>query len=324
MSEITEAANIGYARAVAEPINEPKISYRNIFYFPEGVSHCTVSDLYGEITLPVSSSESQILTASGKIRDTVSISRSSDNFIFSSKPDSISESRILDAVEDSQYPYLVRVRNIEDSIKVKLVLSTDFGAITNNVIEFIPAPYIGGTMFEYITFQDTNNVVTNPTDINGVEIKTLDVPKNLRFRPIRFYITESDRKAISFGYEGISKLEGSNISLAGLYKLRVERRVWEPKAFIGFKISSEVGRSLVSITPSLKWCNTYTGSMRFRVYNNYDNFIHMGPDSMSVFNETGIGTPVSMDEDLWVMLEIQSKLNGTPQIAGFNYESAVV
>lgn len=326
MSEITEAANIGFARAANDPLSEPKISYRDVFYFPtnNALKACEISDLFGEITLPVSSSESQILTSTGKVRDTVDVLRSSDNFIFSSVPESVSESRILDAVEDGQYPYLVRVRGVEDTVKIKMVIETNFGAITNNVIEFVPAPYIGGTMFEYITLQDVNNAVTGPVDLNGIEIKTLDTPKNQRYRPTRFHISESDRKQITIGYEGISKLQGADLSIAGIYKIRIERRIWEPKAYIGFKIPGELGKSLLAITPKLKWCNTFTGTIKFNVYNNFESFLSVGTDKITTFSETGIGMPIPMDDDLWVMAEISSRINGSPQIVGFDYETAVI
>lgn len=324
MSEITEAASIGYARSANDPLVEPKISWKGSLYFPDGLKACIVSDIYGEITLPVTSSESQILTATGKLRDTIELVRSSDNFIFSKVPESISESRVLDAVEDSQYPYMVRVRGVEDTVKVKLSLSTDVGIITCNVIEFVPAPYVGGTAFEYITLKDIGNAVTGPTDLNGVEIKTQEVPINQRYRPLRFHITEGDRKEITVGYDGISKLTGADLTLSGVFKIRVERRVWEPKAYVGFKIPAELGRSLVTITPVLKWHNTYTGIIKFSVYNNFQDFIGFTSNKITTFNESGVGMPVSMDEDLWVMAEVQSRVNGSPQIEGFDYESAVI
>jgi hypothetical protein len=324
MAEIAEAANIGYVKAVNEPVSEPMISYKNIFYFPFEKPACIVDTLYGEITLPVTSDEQQFTTATGKVRDTISISRSSDNFIFSNKPESVSESRILDSVESSQYPYMVRVRGVSDTVKVKLTATSDFGAITNNVIEFIPAPYIGCTAFEYVLMRSTDKIVSTPTDLEGNEIKTLNVAKSLRYRPTRLHIPEGDRSSITIGYEGLSKLESSNISLAGVYSFKASRRVWGPKGYIGFKIPAQPGKSLIGVTPALKWCNTYKGSIRFKVYDSLESMTIAGDNEVTTFNENGIGMPSPMSSDLYVLAEIQSILNGSQQIIGFDYNAAVI
>jgi hypothetical protein len=324
MAEVAEAANIGYVKAANESLNEPSISYKSMFYFPTDKPACIVDSLYGEITLPISSDEQQLTTVSGKIRDTIAVSRSSDNFIFSSKPESISESRILDAIENSQYPYMVRVRGVSDTIKVKLIATSEFGAITNNVIEFVPAPYIGCTAFEYILVRSTDRIVSTPTDLEGKEIKTLEVPRNLRYRPIRLHVTEADRSSITIGYEGLSRLESSNISLAGVYSFKASRRIWNPKGYIGFKIPFQQGKSLVGITPVLKWCNTYKASIKFKVYDSLESMMEVGTNELTSFNENGIGMPYSMTSDLYVVAEIQSLLNGSPQIIGFDYSAAVI
>lgn len=324
MAEVTEAASIGYVKAVNEPLEEPDIPYKSMFYFPTGKPACVVDTLYGEITLPVTSDESQFTTSSGKVRDTITVSRSSDNFIFSTKPESISESRILDSVEASQYPYMVRVRGVSDTVKVKLTATSDFGAITNNVIEFVPAPYIGCTAFEYVIVRSTDKIVSTPSDLEGNEIKTLNVPKNIRYRPTRLHITEADRASITIGYEGLSKLESSNISLAGVYSFKASRRVWGPKGYIGFKVPAEPGKSLVGVTPALKWCNTYKGSIRFKVYESLETMLSAGDNELTTFNENGIGMPYSMNNDLYVLAEVQSILNGSQQIIGFDYNAAVI
>lgn len=324
MAEITEAANIGYVKAVNEPLLEPVISYRSNFYFPQGKPVCYVDTLYGEITLPITSDEQQFTTAAGKIRDSISISRSSDNFIFSSKPESVSESRILDSVESSQYPYMVRVRGVNDTVKVKLTATSDFGAITNNVIEFVPAPYIGCTAFEYAIIRSIDRVVSTPIDLEGNEIKTLNVPKSFRYRPTRLHITEGERSSITIGYEGLSKLESSNISLAGVYSFKASRRVWAPKGYIGFKIPADQGKSLITVTPVLKWCNTYKGLIRFKVYSSLESMMLAGDNEVTTFNENGIGMPYSLSSDLYVLAEVQSILNGSQQIMGFDYSAAVI
>jgi hypothetical protein len=324
MAEVTEAASIGFAKASSEPLKEAKVSYKSFFYFPENQPACFVDNLYGEITLPVVSDEQQFTTTSGKIRDTISITRSSDNFIFSTKPESVSESRILDSVENSIYPYVVRVRGISDTVKIKLIANADFGAITNNVIEFVPAPYVGCTAFDYVLLRSIDKIVSSPVDLEGKEIKTLEVPKNERYRPVRLHISEGNRSSITLGYEGLTKLEGSNLSLAGIYSFKASRRVWGPKGYIGFKVSAQAGKSITSISPVLKWCNSYKGLIKFKVYATFEAMNSLSDTELTTFNQDGIGMPVSIDNDLYILAEIQSILNGSPQIIGFDYTAAVI
>jgi hypothetical protein len=321
MSETLEATNIGYKRSVGENRNVPKIHIGSDFYFPENKPACIVDKMFEEITLPVESKEDQLLTNAGKIRDIIRVRRTSDNFLFSKRPESVSESRILDCIEDSNYPYLVRVRGINDTVKVKLIVETNFGSMSSNSIEFIPAPYIGSTAIEYINVQEASGNITLAIDPSGKEISLTGIPVQERYRPIRFHTVLRERISFHLGYEGLNKLESANISLAGLYKFRVEKRSWGSKGYIGFKIPAEPGRILKKVVPVTKWNNKYLGSMTFRLYNEQSEMLSLSSSVIGSFNEEGEGTAVSMDSDIWVLAEIQSRINASPQLFGFDYET---
>ncbi len=320
LSEALEATNIGYVKAASSSRVHPVIPIDSDFYFPADQPPCVVDKVFEEITLPVESRESQILTDDGKVRDIIAVRRTSDNFIFSKNPESVSESRILDCIEESNYPYLIRVRGVDDVIKVKLVLESDTGSMECNSFDFIPAPYIGGTSLEYLNSQEATGSVVGLVDPAGKLISMAGVPKYERFRPLRLHFVQRDRISFQIGIEGDIKLESTNISLAGLYKIKVEKRSWASKGFIGFRIPADPGRTLKSIKPVTKWNNTYLGSITFRMFSSMEDMMSGSP-IIGSFKETGEGIAVQMDSDIWVMAEIQSRINASPQFSGFTYET---
>lgn len=324
MAELVEATNIGFARAVGEPLPTPKIGITEEFFFPESLPKCIVDRMFGEITLPIGAEEQQLVTSLGKVRDTIEVRRFSDNFIFSTIPESVSESRILDAIEESQFPYMVRVRGVNDSVKVKMTVSTEFSAMFCNVIEFVPAPYIGGTAIEYLILNSVDDTVSPPSDFQGQEIKIKQAPVNYRYRPVRLHISPDSRKSITLGYDGLSRLEGQNLMLAGLFSFRVVNRVWNSKGYIGFRIPGDQRGTLVRLVPVKKWLNTYIGAVTFKVYKQFSDMFSANNNYVGVFNQDGIGSPVTVEEDLYVLAEITSPVNASPQLIGFDYEIAII
>ena len=321
MSETLEATNIGFKRSLGEPRTLPKIHLGSEFYFPENQPHCVVDKMFEEIGLPVESKEDQLLTDSGKVRDIIKVRRTSDNFLFSTRPESVSESRILDCIEDSNYPYFVRVRGVNGTVKIKIIVETDFGSMSSNVVEFVPAPYTGSTAIEYLNVQEASGDITLPIDPSGKQISLRSVPLQERYRPVRFHTVLRERISFHLGYEGLNKLESSNISLAGLYKFRVEKRSWASKGFIGFKIPAEPGRILKTVKPITKWNNAYLGNITFRLYSEQSEMLLASESVIGSFNAEGDGSAVSMDSDIWVLAEIQSRINASPQLFGFDYET---
>jgi hypothetical protein len=320
-SEVLEATNIGYKKALGDVRVHPKINIGSEFVFPDAGPNCILDKVFEEITLPVESKENQLLTDAGKVRDIINVRRTSDNFLFSTNPESVSESRILDSIEDSNYPYVVRVRGVNDTVKIKIILETQFGSMGCNSMEFVPAPYVGSTALEYLSVQEADGNITLPLDPAGNQISMRSVPVEERYRPIRFHTILRERIGIHVGYEGLNKLESSNISLAGLYKFRVEKRSWQTKGYIGFMIPAEPGRILKTIKPVVKWNNTYIGETNFKLYRTLESLKSLDTNVIGSFNSTGDGTAVSLDSDIWVLVEMQSRINASPQLFGFDYET---
>jgi len=320
LASMIDSTNSGVMRVYREE-DLPSININTAFIYPEDGVRCIVDSFYGEITVGVADTRNVTVNSLGKMNDGIVVERTSDSFIFSQMPRSVSETRIKDVLEDSEFPYIVRVKGVTEDISLKINISTTFGHIEANTIEFVPFPMAGGTELRNVEIIDNEGNLINIDDPTGTEIDLSGTDPSIYYYPMRLISDTRLMQRIQLGFNSSLYVPNQSATIAGLTQIKVIRNLYEPVSYIGFKILPEEGKLLTSITPVSKWHNTFIGSMEISVYDNLTAMQQGASTYLTKFSETGVGLPVQMDKTLYAMVKISTEGNTSPQLTGFEYES---
>jgi len=317
-------AQMNGATFTTENNNElPIVNVNNISQFNvENVSNLSVDKRFREFVIPNISSKNILLDNVGKLKEYLSVRRSSDNFIFSQYPDAVVESPILECVQKSQYPYVIKTSGIDESILFKISLESFNANIGGNILEIINFPTVGGTTIEDIKINTLNNY-SRIKDYNG---NTLSMFGNDREKslPNRFVINSQTVNRIEISARGKVPVENGYSNVAGIASLKVHETIYTPTSYIGFSINVTPGYYLSDFEPVPKWNNPYKGIVNTRIYKKIEDAIQYNKSFISEFNQNGFGIPVIANQPvLYVVSKITLENNWPVQFTGYNWKETI-
>jgi len=319
LSTMVEAATAGIERELRSSDNLPMINYTSEFIYPDSGFFAVVDPFFGEITSAIGDSRSEITDVNGKKKPEVEVTRSSDSLVFSKVPDSLTETRLEDSIEASELPYLIRIRGINEDTSIRLDVTSPFGTMDVNTIEFIPYPMIGGTEIRDIDITPSGG---SRMALEDPEEVTYDFSDEARkyYIPKRFITQPTRAELLSFDTRSNLYIPSSDSIIIGINQIRILRNIYEAISYIGFKIAAQPGKSLVKITPVLNGSNTYVGNISFDVYSTMQEFKGKTANIDASFDSEGNGIPVSTDTDLYILATMETESNTSAQLIGFDYE----
>lgn len=317
LSAMAATIDAGYQREARDE-ELPTINHKTNFIYPDAGSRAEISTLYGEITAATADSRNILVNDVGKLRDGIIIQRSSDNFIFTENPRSVAETRVEDAVESSDFPYVVRVKGSEEFISMRLNIETSFGFMEMNTVEYVPFPMVGGSEIRDLDMVDSQGQLF-PLDDPAGELVDFNRDPRMYYFPIRFVTQTRNLSRISLDVRSSLNVPAQGSIITGVNQIKVLRNLYEPISYIGFRIPS-LGGQLKTVKPVAKWFNTYLGEMQITVYDTLAKFRSKSEDFLTRFDQTGTGLPVDLDREVFVLVEMRLEGNTSPQLAGFEYE----
>lgn len=319
LASMLDFTNAGIQRELREE-ELPPINFKNTtFIYPDEGARAEVDSFFGEITSGITEATSPTVDEIGKIRDGITIDRSSDNFIFTQIPKSVSETRIEDALEISEFPYLMRVKGIDEFVSLRMNIETTFGFMEMNTLEYIPFPAVGGSEIRDVDIIDETGQLFPIDDPAGSVINFSRDARDLYF-PIRFITKPRNVDRFSIDVRSSLKVTGQDAIMAGVNQIRIIRNLYEPVSYIGFRIPSMAGKRLDSLKPVWKWQNTFLGDIKIIVYNSLARFNEVSNIFATTFNKEGVGLSVNIEKELFALAIITVEDNVSPQLTGFEWE----
>lgn len=294
----------------------PTFHSRSEYMFPLEGAKAVIDVELDEIVMPTSLSNSAILDTNGKLFSYLKAVRNSDNLVFSKKDITVSELRVSNAFENGNNPYLFRVRGVNEKIFSRLQIDSLGGTFTFNTIEYYPFPGRGGTQLTGIQIDDLGLGVLPLQDSNEVAIP---LKGKMRDHNLRIVTDPKSVSQLAFDLVADLYLPNNDSSLLGIGKIRVLNNVYEPICYLGFTIPASNQR-LASIKPVFKDISSYKGNVTFKVYSSIESFRRKDNTFVSSFDINGKGTVVNNQSPLYILVTIESGVNATPQILGFNIE----
>lgn len=318
MSTAIETMAAGLAReattipSIAVPITTP-------FLYPDDKPKCNISTFYGDIVSNIQSRISVVVDDVGKIRSGIRVNRSSDNFVFSQTPKSVTETIIEDAVQMSELPYLMRVKGIQERMSLRIELEATFGSMQFNCVEVVPFPLVGGPELRDLDVVDKAGAISLMNDPAGKPLNFASTDARRYYFPNRLLTSEVEALKVSLDFRSSLFLANLDMTCAGITSIRLYRDIYAPESYIGFRVSSAVGKKLTRVVPVAKWSNTLLDGITIRVYDDRAKFAIAGDDFVGTFKTNGIGVPVSTEKELFVLVKMANSKNISPQLVGFDY-----
>jgi hypothetical protein len=312
-----EAIAVAQGKVPPPPPARPTLDARSEYIFPLEGKQAIVDAELDEIVMPTSLSTSAILDTNGKLFPYLKAVRNSDNLVFSKKDVTVSELKVSNAFENGSNPYLFRVRGTNEKIFSRLQIDSLGGTFTFNTIEYYPFPGRGGTQLAAAQIDDLDQGVIPLQDPNGTNVPLKGKLRDHNFRIITDPKTVSQ---IAFDLAADLYLPGNNASVLGIGKIRILNNVYEPVCYIGFSIPASTSK-LVSIKPVFKDVSSFKGNVTFKVYSAIESFRRKDATNISSFDINGKGTAVSLAAPVYVLATIESGINASPQILGFDIKT---
>lgn len=318
LNSMLDMANAGFQNYVFNNLDLPTFNANSDFIYPDLGNRVSVDTYYNELTLGFSDERNVLLTSEQVTRPEIELLRSSDNLIFQDIPESITETRIKDIIEPAELPYILRVRGINERVLVRVDINSPFAVLDVNQIEYTPYPTFGGTELRGIDFTIPNEGIQPIQSPAGTSV---DFSGNVDryYRPMRLITAPKKVSRLGFNVASDLYLGGSNASVLGIQNITVKRITFNSQAYIGFRIPAKPGYNLRSIVPVTHWANDYLGTITFTVYESLDEFAAKSTNILGTFDKKGKGLAIPMEDTLYVLVTMESSINTSPQLMGFNY-----
>ena len=319
-TSMNNTINAGMLTALSAGIpTQPLINVYSNFIYPDNLPKMHVDKMFNEITMNVDGEVNSLVNDDGSIKSNIQVQRLEDNFILSNAPESISELSINNSVNESVYPYLLRIENTVDPINISIYINALSGTIESNCIEIIPFPSIGGTSLQEINAERHEIGYMNLEDPNNEPV-TINTDDRVKYRPNRFISKLALYDGISFNFRS-NLITNTSIpsGVLGINNIKITNKTYSNESYIGFKINAQPGKSLKTIIPVLNSHNTYHGNYKIIAYNSEVDFTQKSENIIGEYDFEGIGPILSTDNDIWLLVEITTDINTSPQIQGFNY-----
>lgn len=318
MSTAIEAMAAGMAREAASYAGIA-VPLTSAFLYPDDKPKCNISTFYGDIVANIESRVSVVVDEVGKIRSGIRVSRSSDNFVFSQTPKSVTETIIEDSVQASELPYLMRVKGIQERLSLRIEIEATFGSMQFNCAEVVPFPLVGGPELRDFDVVDKAGAISLITDSAGAPLDFASKDARRYYFPNRILTTEKEALKVSLDFRSSLFLANQDMTCAGITAIRLYRDIYAPASYIGFRVPSSAGKKLTRVIPVSKWSNTLLDGITIRVYDDRTKFALAGDDFVGSFKTSGIGVPVSTEKELFVLVKMANSKNISPQLVGFDY-----
>ena len=298
---------------------QPMIDVYSTFVFPTNQPEIVINKTYNDFTMPVSSYVSAINNEDGSVKSYIDIERLEDNFILSSTLESVSELPIENCINTSKYPYLLRVASSTDDVSVNIKIRALTGTIESNSIEISPFPLIGGTSLVNITAFTHNVGYGTLLDPNRDEVVLTSETRDL-YKPVRLLtnLTLYDEINITLNSDLINNVTIPE-TILGLNLLDMRSNVYDNIGYIGFKIDANVGMSLSSVIPVKNTHNGYLEEYTALIYRTENDLLLITDNIDGEYDQDGVGPTVSLDTDVWILIKIETTLNSSCQLTGFDY-----
>ena len=326
LTNMLDMTNAGIANELKNQ-NLPLVNYTSSFVYPTGLPACLIDTTYGEITLGIQATANILVDSTGRLRDGIRVERSQGNFMFVDDSGSalITETPVRWAVETEDLPYLIRVKDSNDTYLLgEIRIDSDVTSMDFNSVEFQPFPMVGVTQLKSVRYFDTvEGELTNIKDAGGIVSDFPGQTSDKLYFPIRLLTRPSSTRSLAFDIRSDTLLSGT--IFAGINNLAVKRHTFEPISYIGFVIPSSPTEQLTGLSPVTKWHNSFLGNTYSAfVYDNPSDFDAANSSYVSVFDSQGAGSPVTITNDLYVLIKIESEKNTSVQLTGFNYTKSAV
>jgi len=200
------------------------------------------------------------------IRPGVSISKSSKNYIFLTKPEMVYETFIEDILT-GKLPYLIRFygQDVKDASLILEIIAQD-QVYNYNTLEFNPFPSDGAIELEGIEIEDQS------VNISGVPLVFNETNKEERKRStyIPFDILRGRR--MNLNLKSTLRIESLNSVTIGVGLIEAFETVYANKSYFGFAFTPVTNQKLSKIDIKGTWCNNAAAGVVTKIYDNLADF----------------------------------------------------
>jgi hypothetical protein len=275
--------------APTESVNQITIDSDSSIVYPESADALTRCDVLTNHRIILSKivNKNRIFTTLDQertLRPGISIAKSSHNYIFLSKPESIFESNINDILT-GRFPYMIRFVG-KDVLDAQLITEmTVANEVFNfNTIEYTPFPVAGLIELENATVND---------EILRTRTGTIDFIEDNKFERtyasyIPFLPIKGNRLNLSFINN--TRFESLNGSVVGIELIEAFETTYSSLSHFGYAHVSLSDTKLKTMSINGTWATPYLGGMSLRVYDNIDEFNKISDNYLIVIDDVIKGT----------------------------------
>lgn len=200
------------------------------------------------------------------IRPAVTISKSSKNYIFLTRPELVYETYI-DDILTGKLPYLIRFygQEVKDANLILEIIAQD-QVYNYNTIEFNPFPSDGAVELEGIEIEDQSvSIAGNPLIFNETNKE-----QRKRSTYIPFDIIRGRR--VNLNLNSTLRVESLNSVTIGVGLIEAFETVYANKSYFGFSFTPVNNIKLSKLDIKGTWCNEPSNGVITKIYDNLVDF----------------------------------------------------